>query len=181
MTTAKLFQPLYNTIWDKRKIPDDWNQSIIIKIPKKGPLSECSNWHVITLLSTNSKIPAKVIMKHLSLAVDHKLREEQAGFRRRRGCIDQIFTLRNINEQATILMRRRWRWIGHVTRQEVSIAKTALRWKPKGKRKRGRPKITWRRTVEKEIKDMGKTWGGIKLTARDRQMWRKHVAALHAT
>ena len=27
---------------------------------------------------------------------------------------------------ATILMRRRWRWIGHVNRQEASIAKTAL-------------------------------------------------------
>jgi len=28
---------------------------------------------------------------------------------------------------------------------------------------------------------MGKTWGGIKLMARDRQMWREYVAALHAT
>ena len=63
---------------------------------------------------------------------------------------------------ATILMRRRWRWIGHVTRQEASIAKTAMHWTPEGKRKRGRPKITWRRTVEKEIKEMGKTWEGIK-------------------
>ena len=50
---------------------------------------------------------------------------------------------------ATILMRRRWRWIGHVTRQEASIAKTAMHWTPEGKRQRGRPKITWRRTVEK--------------------------------
>ena len=81
---------------------------------------------------------------------------------------------------ATILMRRRWRWIGHVTRQEASIAKTAMHWTPEGKRKRGRPKITWRRTVEKERKEMGKTWEGIKLMARDRQMWREHVAALHA-
>ena len=81
---------------------------------------------------------------------------------------------------ATILMRRRWRWIGHVTRQEASIAKTAMHWTPEGKRKRGRPKITWRRTVEKEIKEMGKTWEGIKFMARDRQMWREHVAALHA-
>ena len=40
-------------------------------------------------------------------------------------------------------------------------------------------KITWRRTVEKEIKEMGKTWEGIKFMARDRQMWREHVAALH--
>ena len=70
--------------------------------------------------------------------------------------------------------------IGHVTRQEASIAKTAMHWTPEGKRKRGRPKITWRRTVEKEIKEMGKTWEGIKFMARDRQMWREHVAALHA-
>ena len=59
--------------------------------------------------------------------------------------------------------------------------KTALHWTPEGKRKRGRPKITWRRTVEKEIKEMGKTWGSIKLMAKDRQMWRELVAALHAT
>ena len=59
-------------------------------------------------------------------------------------------------------MRRYWRWIGHVTRQEASIAKTVLHWTPEGKRKRGRPKITWRQTVDKEIKEMGKTWGGIK-------------------
>ena len=82
---------------------------------------------------------------------------------------------------ATILMRRRWRWIGHVTRQEASIAKTAMHWTPEGKRKRGRPKITWRRTVEKEIKEMGKTWEGIKFMTKDRQMWREHVAALHAS
>jgi len=66
-----------------------------MKIPKKGVLSECSNWCGITLLSTPSKILAKVIMKHLSLAVDLKLHEEQAGFRRGRGGINHIFTLRN--------------------------------------------------------------------------------------
>ena len=101
LTTANILQPLFNTIWDRRKIPDDWNQGIIIKIPKKGALSECSNWHGIILLSTPSKILAKVIMKRISLAVDLKLREEQAGFRRGRGCINHIFTLRNTIEQST--------------------------------------------------------------------------------
>jgi len=101
VTTANILQPLFNTIWDRRKIPDDWNEGIIIKIPKKGALSECSNMRGITLLSTPSKILAKVIMKRLLLAVDLKLREEQAGFRRGRGCIDHVCTLRNIIEQST--------------------------------------------------------------------------------
>ena len=82
---------------------------------------------------------------------------------------------------ATILTRRRWRWIGHVTLQEASIAKSAMHWTPEGKRKRGRPKITLRRTVEKEIEEMGKTWEGIKFMTKDRQMWREYVAALHAS
>ena len=41
VTTANILQPLFNTIWDRRKIPDDLNQGIIIEIPKKGALSEC--------------------------------------------------------------------------------------------------------------------------------------------
>ena len=39
---------------------------------------------------------------------------------------------------ATILMKRRWRWIGHVTRQEDLIVKTVLHWKTEGKLRRGR-------------------------------------------
>ena len=82
---------------------------------------------------------------------------------------------------ATILMRRRWRWICHVTRHEASIVKTALHWTPEGKRRRSRLKITWRWTVEKEMQQMGKTWNSISVMAKDRQKWRDHVAALHAT
>ena len=42
------------------------------------------------------------------------------------------------------------------------ISRQALDWNPQGKRKRGRPKITWRRTVKSEIREEGKTWGEIK-------------------
>ena len=44
----------------------------------------------------------------------------------------------------------------NVIGQEASIAKTALYWMPEGKRRRGHPMITWQRTVEKEMKQMGK-------------------------
>ena len=81
-------------------------QSTIIKIHKKGPLSDCNNWRGVTLLSTPSKILAKIIIQQISSAVDQQLRQEQAGFRRGRGCADQLFTLRNIIEQCTEWQRQ---------------------------------------------------------------------------
>ena len=81
----------------------------------------------------------------------------------------------------TILVRRRWKWIGHVIRRDSnSITRTALHWTPEGRRKRGRPKNTRRRTVEGELKTMNKTWGTVEKMAKDRQKWRTFVAALHA-
>ena len=49
------------------------------------------------------------------------------------------------------VQRKKWRYIGHILRKgpEDDCA-TALTWAPEGKRKRGRPKTTWRRNVEKE-------------------------------
>ena len=52
----------------------------------------------------------------------------------------------------------------------------AVTWTPEGKRKRGRPKETWRRTVEGERQKMGfDTWGEAVIAARDRVGWRKQV------
>ena len=59
----------------------------------------CDNWRVITLLSIPSKVFSKVILSRIEDDIDRKLIEEQAGFRTGRGCIDQIFTLRNTKEQ----------------------------------------------------------------------------------
>ena len=61
-----------------------------------------------------------------------------------------------------------------------AIIKTAIHWTPDGKRKRGRPKTTWRRTVDQEMKVMGLTRGTLERMAKDRQRWRAFVAALPA-
>ena len=45
----------------------------------------------------------------------------------------------NQDSMGTIIMRRRWRWIGHVMRREPgNISRRALHWTPEKKRKRGR-------------------------------------------
>ena len=83
---------------------------------------------------------------------------------------------------SVLIKQRRWNWIGHVHRMETtSIPKIAMRWTPPGKRSRGRPKETWRRSVEKEMKEIGWTWGQINQMASDRQRWRSSVKALCAT
>ena len=80
-------------IWEDKRIPDDRNQATIIRILKKCALNNCSNWRGITVLSIPSKILAKIIINRLSHIVDSRLREEQAGFRKGKGCIDQISAL----------------------------------------------------------------------------------------
>ena len=51
------------------------------------------------LLSIPSKVLTRVILNRMKVAVDEVLRDEQAGFRKDRSCIDQIATLRIIVEQ----------------------------------------------------------------------------------
>ena len=69
----------------------------------------------------------------------------------------------------TTIARRRWRWIGHILRKDQgSIPRVAVEWKPEGHRKRGRPRMTWRRTVEAEATAMGHSWGTLRTLAQDR-------------
>ena len=64
--------------------------------------------------------------------------------------------------------RRRWTFIGHTLRRDRrNLARNALTWTPEGKRKRGRPKETYRRTVEK--KQLGfHSWDAAASVAGDR-------------
>jgi hypothetical protein len=34
-----------NCIWNKEELPDQWKESIIVPIYKKGSKTECSNYH----------------------------------------------------------------------------------------------------------------------------------------
>ena len=71
------------------------------------------------------------------------------------------------------IKRRKWRWIGHTLRKPTtSITRQALTWNPQGKRKRGRPRNTWRRDVESEARKMGYTWHEIATMAQRRIRWR---------
>ncbi|VDP83809.1 unnamed protein product, partial [Schistosoma mattheei] len=98
--TARILLILFNKIWDEEQVPTDWKERLLIKMPKKGDLSNCDNYRGITLLSIPRKVFNRVLLDRMNHCVDAQLRDQQAGFRKDRSCTDQIATLRIIVEQS---------------------------------------------------------------------------------
>uniref|UniRef100_A0A914XEZ9 Reverse transcriptase domain-containing protein n=1 Tax=Plectus sambesii TaxID=2011161 RepID=A0A914XEZ9_9BILA len=97
---------LLNSCWMAQVVPKEWRSGMIFTLPKKGDLSKCDNWRGITLLSVPGKILSIMLLQRLQSAVDKRLREEQAGFRRGRSCTEQIFVLWQVIEQTLEYQQR---------------------------------------------------------------------------
>ena len=88
-------------MWEKEEIPEDWSNGLIVKLPKRGDLTDCHKWRGITLIPVIMNILRSAIINQLRVGVDNKLRNEQAGYRHGRNTTEQILVLRNIIEQIT--------------------------------------------------------------------------------
>ena len=95
-----MFYPLFCKIWQEEEIPTEWKEGYLIKLPKKGDLSNCANYRGITLLSVPGKVFSRILLNRMKDAVDAQLRDQQACFRKDRSCTDQITSLRIILEQS---------------------------------------------------------------------------------
>jgi hypothetical protein len=78
--SADMLYPLLFDIWNEECFPSDWKEDIIVKIPKKGDLSNCSNWRGTTLLATVGKNFNRIILDRIMEQLQKKIRMEQAGF-----------------------------------------------------------------------------------------------------
>jgi hypothetical protein len=75
---AKISEPLLKEIWEQEELPNQWTKGIIIKLPKKGDLTNCNNWRGITLLSSSSKILSRIILNTIKRYIDNKWDFEKA-------------------------------------------------------------------------------------------------------
>ena len=75
-------------------------KSVFIPIPKKGNAKECSNYHIIALISHTSKVVLKILQARLQQYMNHELPDVQAGFRKGRGTGDQIASIHWIIKKA---------------------------------------------------------------------------------
>ena len=91
---------ILNVCFDESLVPEDWCSACIVPLYKgKGDRYECSNSRGISLLSVVGKVYGRVLIKRVREKTEEVLKEEQCGFRRGRGCVDQIFAVRQISEK----------------------------------------------------------------------------------
>ncbi|KAJ4449447.1 hypothetical protein ANN_00846 [Periplaneta americana] len=99
---SALYSEIYKlvlAIWEKEIVPEQWKESIIVPIFKKGDKTNCGNFRGISLLLTSYKILSNILLRRLTPYVDEIIGDHQCGFRRNRSTIDQIFCIRQIMEK----------------------------------------------------------------------------------
>ena len=87
---VKVLHSICQQIWKTHWWPQDWKRSVFIPVPKKGNAKECSNYHIIALISHASKVMLKILQARFQQYVNWELPDVQAGFRKGRGTRDQI-------------------------------------------------------------------------------------------
>ena len=91
---ARTLHFLFIRVWRTGHIPSDWRDGINITLHKgKGPISDCSSYRPITLLSVPGKVFAHVLLARIQPLLDMTRRPQQSGFAAGRSTIDAILTL----------------------------------------------------------------------------------------
>ena len=85
---VKVLHSICQQIWKTHQWPQDWKRSVFIPIPKKGNAKECSNYHILALISHTRNVMLKILQARLQQYVNRELPDVQAGFRKGRGTRD---------------------------------------------------------------------------------------------
>jgi retron-type reverse transcriptase len=97
-------------------LPQQWKESIIVPIYKKGDKTDCNNYRGISLLLTAYKILSDILLARLTPYVNEIIGDHQCGFRRNRSTVDQIFYIRQILE-------KKWEYNGMVHQLFIDFKK----------------------------------------------------------
>jgi hypothetical protein len=104
------------SIWNKEELPQQWKESIIVPIHKKGDKTDFKYYRGISPLSTAYKILSNILLARLTPCVNEVIGDHQCGFRRSRSTTDQIFYIRQILE-------KKWEYNGTVHQLFIDFKK----------------------------------------------------------
>ena len=85
-------------IWREEEIPDDWSKGVVVPIFKKEDRRDPFNYRGISLLSVVGKMFTTILSDRLMVFCEENdiIADEQGGFRKGRGCPDQLFALTEV-------------------------------------------------------------------------------------
>jgi hypothetical protein len=116
--TCSEIHRLICSIWKNEELPQQWKESIIVPIHKKGDKTDCNNYRGISLLPTAYKILCNILLARLTPYVNEIIGDHQCGFRRNRSTADQIFCIRQILEKK---MGVQWNGASVICRLQESL------------------------------------------------------------
>ena len=159
---------LLGKIWKARNIAEKTKLRIFNTNVKSVLLYGAETWKM-----------TKGLQKKLQVFINRCLRRILKIYWPRKISNEELW--RRTNEKPIIeqLRQRKWGWIGHTLRKpRNNITRQALLWNPQGKRKRGRPRNTWRRDTTAEMESAGYNWKQLETVAQNKTRWRHVVSGL---
>ena len=81
------------------ELPEEWKESIIVPIYKKGAKRDCINYRGISLLPTTYKTLSNILLSRLTPYAEEIIGDHQCGFQRSRSTADHILCIHQILEK----------------------------------------------------------------------------------
>jgi len=89
-----------NLAWKQGEVPDEWVRAILVPVYKgKGSRDMCGNYRGISLLSIPGKVYSRIVIERVMEITEGRISDEQGGFRKGKGCVDQIFNVKLLAEK----------------------------------------------------------------------------------
>ena len=57
-------------VWEEGKVVRDWQDAVVVPIPKKGDLKQCDHWRGISLLDVVGKVLGRIVQGRLQVIAE---------------------------------------------------------------------------------------------------------------
>jgi hypothetical protein len=95
----RMIAQLFTICINKHRTPKEWKIAHIVPIFKHGDKKNCDSYWAISVTSTFSRLFGRIVRDLIKNEYSDKEAEEQAGFRVRRSCNDNIFIIKQLIEK----------------------------------------------------------------------------------
>ena len=83
-------------LWKTEDIPVELVRALFIMLYKKGSRDDFANYRAIGLLCHSYKVLSVLVLRRMQDALEQRLPDTQAGFRKARGCRDNVLILKHL-------------------------------------------------------------------------------------